>query len=216
MRRCRLIEIVCVAITVAAVAVVFLVMRGLGPAVDSRLHSGIGRVLAEEALGLLPEGGEIVVFTRDTEEFAQPALDILLRRFQREVGRKRNVSVTVKTVPVDPLRPVTVPSGDLLSAIRRSDRDKVIVSLLGPPVLTAAEFRILAAVRPKIIAFCPGVLPSAVNLDGLLDSGMLRAAVIDRPMAPGGERPRPGASGGFDRLYTVLRSGSGAAGTPRS
>lgn len=211
MRASKLTETLCLAVTAAAAVVIVLTLRGWGPPVDSRLHSEIGRVLATEALNQLPAGGDIMVFTRDTEEFKQPALDILLDRFEREVSRRKDIAVTVKAVTVDPLRPAKVPSGNLLAASRRSQRDKLIVSLLGPPVLTAAERRILATVRPRMIAFCPGTLPATADLDGLLGAGLLQVAIVDRPAMSGAGRADAGGSVGFDGRYVVLRGGPASA-----
>lgn len=209
MRNRRITDAVCVTITAAAGIAILLSSGGMGPAVDSRLHSEIGRTLASETLSLLPAGGEIFVITRDTEAFPQPALDILLKSFEREVRRRDDIPVTVRSVPLDPLRPVKVPTGDFFELVRRARGNGVIVSVLGPPVLTPAEHRVLSATRPKVVAFCPGALPATVDLGGLLDSGLLRAAIIDRPLPSGG-------AGGFDQLYTVLRRDSAAARSPAS
>lgn len=192
-------------VVVAAAVTGFLVLRGPGPTVESQLHSEIGRVLARESLAVLRPGGEIVVLTRDTEAFRQPALDLVLRSFEQEVGRHGKSAVTVRAFPLDPLRPVKAPPGDFFELMRRLGPDKAVVSLLGPPMLTRAQRRVLRPGSPRVIAFCPGAVPGAADLGGLLDSGLLQVAVVDRPSAAGAAR--------FDDRYVVLRSPVGLAGT---
>ena len=142
----------------AACAAIFLSFWKFGPSVDQKLHSEIGRVLAKEALNLLRPGGQITVITRDTEAFPQPALDILLESFHQEVRRGGDFNVGIQTLQLDPLRPVEVPPGDFYELIRRSTAERIIVSLLGPPVLTKEQRSALGRVKPKIIAFSSGNL----------------------------------------------------------
>src|SRR5439155_24301781 len=123
-------DIVAILTASAAFAAIFRSSWEFGPAVDRKLHSDIGRVLAKEALSLLRPGGQITVITRDTEAFPQPALDILLKTFQQEIRRAGDIKVGIQIVQLDPLRPVEVPPGDFYELIRRSTADRVIVSLL--------------------------------------------------------------------------------------
>jgi hypothetical protein len=174
--------------------------------VDRRLHSDIGRALAREALRVLPPGGQITVITRDTAAFPQPALDILLRSFLQEIHREADVAVATHALQLDPLRPVEVPPGDFYELIRRSNTGRVIVSLLGPPVLTSEQRAALGTVKPKVIAFCSGHLAQALDLDALFRAGLLQAALVARP-APSVPASGPaGEAGAFERLYTVVRA----------
>jgi len=66
MRNSKSTDIVSILAASAASAVIFLSSWEFGPAVDRKLHSEIGRVLAKEALNLLRPGGQITVITRDT------------------------------------------------------------------------------------------------------------------------------------------------------
>src|SRR5438552_18676129 len=129
-------DIVAILAAGTAFAAIFLFSWRFGPAVERKLHSDIGRVLAKEALSLLRPGGQITVITRDTEAFPQPALDILLKSFEQEVHRERETPVGTLTLQLDPLRPVEVPPGDFYELIRRSTAERIIVSFFGPPVLT--------------------------------------------------------------------------------
>src|SRR5881394_1370834 len=166
-------DIVAIVTTSAALAAIFLSASEFGPRVDRKLHSEIGRVLAKEALSLLRPGGQITVITRDTEAFPQPALDIMLGSFQQEVRRAGDFNVGIQTLQLDPLRPVEVPPGDFYELIRRSTAERIIVSLLGPPVLTKEQRSALGRVKPKIIAFSSGNLAETLDLSELFNAGLL-------------------------------------------
>jgi hypothetical protein len=189
----------------AACAAIILFSRGFAPPADRKLHSEIGRVLAREAMGLLRPGGQITVITRDTEAFPQPALEILLKSFQQEVRRGGDIPVGILALQLDPLRPVEVPPGDFYELIRRSTADRVIVSLLGPPVLTREQRSTLGRVEPKIISFCAGNLAQSVDFSELFTAGLLHVALLNRPTSATGGSAANGP-GTFDRLYTVVRA----------
>ena len=209
MRNRKRTNFICILATGAALGVILLASFEFGPSIDGRLHSEIGRALAREALSLLPPGGEITVVTRDTEAFPQPALDILLKGFRREVRQAGAIAVTTKSLPLDPLRPVEVPPGDFYELIRRSDDRRVIVSLLGPPALTAEQRGALGSVQPKIVAVCSGNLAEALDLGQLFDSGLLHVALINRPMERSTADTTSRGAMGFDQLYTVVRGDPG-------
>src|SRR6266498_576690 len=184
MRNSKSTDIVSILAASAAFAAIFLSSWEFGPAVDRKLHSEIGRVLAKEALNLLRPGGQITVITRDTEAFPQPALDALLASFQQEVRRGGNFNVGTQTLQLDPLRPVEVPPGDFYELIRRSTAERIIVSFLGPPVLTQEQRGALGRVKPKIIAFCSGNMAETLDLSELFSAGLLHVALINRPPSP--------------------------------
>src|SRR5688572_14657831 len=78
----------------------------LPPPVDRKLHSEIGKALAAEASALLKPGGKITVITRDPETFPQPAVDALIKSFERRLNSDAQISKLL--VQVDPLRPASV------------------------------------------------------------------------------------------------------------
>lgn len=191
----------------AALVTIFLSCHELAPRIDRRLHAEIGKALAKEAISLLGHGGQITVIARDTETFRQPAIDILLESFKREAGRANALIGAIQWVQVDPLRPVEVPPGDFFELIRRSPAGHVIVSLLGPPLLTEEQRTKLGRVKPKIVAFCSGNLPEKIDLNWLFNAGLLHSAVVSRRGPPVAEDKRPTTPKAFDQLYRTIKAG---------
>jgi hypothetical protein len=177
--------------------IIALSLWALPPKVDSQLYSEMGRVLARQALELLPPGGEISVIARDTTVYPQPAMEIALNEFRKEADRA-GIKVTARLIQLDPLRPVEVPPGDFYEAIRRGKPNQVIVSLLGPPVLEPEQRNKLPQGRPKIVALCIGSLAEQSDLQGLFQEGLLHAAIVRK------KAPNPPAES-FEHLYTLLR-----------
>ena len=207
-------DIVAILTASAAFAAIFLSSWEFAPSVDRKLHSEIGRILAKEALSLLRPGGQITVITRDTEAFPQPALDILLKSFQQEVRRGGKITVGTQTIHLDPLRPVEVPPGDFYELIRRSTAERIIVSFLGPPVLSKEQRGALGRVKPKIIAFCSGNLAETLDLSELFSAGLLQVALINRPASPATGDTPPNRCSTSERLYTVVRADLSTARVP--
>jgi hypothetical protein len=153
---------------------------GLGPGVGAGPHEASGRLMAEQALALLAPGGQITVIARDTTTFKNPASDLQLASFRKIISSAKAAIRSVDALQVDPLRPVEVPSGDFCELIGHTAKGSVIVSFMGPPMLTPAERARLGEIKPSIVAFCSGQNLSSVDLRLLFDEGLLRAAVLDR------------------------------------
>lgn len=204
MRNRRSTELIALLSAAAASVTIFLSSCEFAPRINRTLHAAIGKALAKEALSLLGPGGQITVITRDTEAFPQPAMDVLLASFRREVRRADATIAATQLVQADPLRPVDVPSGDFFELIRRSPPGHVIVSLLGPPLLREEQRTKLGSVQPKVVAFCSGSLAETIDLRQLFNSGLLHVAVISRPVLSFGADTPPKTPYGFDRLYTIV------------
>jgi hypothetical protein len=181
MRDNKVIQAVAVVVSVSAVAAMVLTARGgLGPSLNPEPHRTAGSELARQALSLLKPGGQIMVLTRDTATFPNPATDVLLDSFQREL-RKSHVGISSEQkLEVDPLRRILVPSGDFQGWIHHANSGDVIVSFLGPPVLSAAQRLQLGEIKPAIVAFCPGNWPEQVDFRRLFGDGLLSAAIVTR------------------------------------
>ncbi len=170
---------------VAAVAVLVWTFGSLPPSEDTRVPERIGKEMALETLRLRGSTGRVVVLARDTEEFPQKAVDIALSGFHAELGRPGAKADVVRRFQVDPLRMVQVPPGDFFEPMRRSKAGDVIVSFMGPPLLSEEQRSQLGVIQPKVVAFCPGYLPRYINLALMMERGVLHGGVVARTDAAG-------------------------------
>ncbi len=201
MRNRRLVDVLaCLAIAGCA-AGMFFHLRGLPPAPDPEAHEASGWRLAQETVRQLQPGGKVTVIARDLDAFHHPESALQLQAFRKELARNKVGIHATQSLQIDPLKPLEVPPGDFFELIRRAGPGSVIVSFMGPPLLTADQRERLGIVRPRILAFCPGALPQRLDLRVLFDAGLLHGAVISRP-PPGRRAPEPrDASGWFERGY---------------
>ena len=172
---------------------------------NARLHEGIGRALAQEAMKLLAPGGSLTVVTRDTTTFPQPAVDRAMASFRQELRQSGVMIAAVQAIQVDPLRPVEVPSGDFYQLLRHGAAGDVLVSFMGPPLLDEEQRAVLGAIKPQIVAFCSGGLPDYVNLRLLAEQKLLHAAVVSRPLKASSSGLVISGRATFDDLY--IRAG---------
>src|SRR5256885_7956097 len=96
----------------SAVLLGYSLSSGFGPRLEAAPFRELGRVLAQQALSHLKPGGVVTVITRDTAAFQNPASDVLLDSFQKELGKSGVKISTLQRLQIDPLRPVSVPTGD--------------------------------------------------------------------------------------------------------
>lgn len=203
MRNSRAIDAVALAGLSAALLVILFSFWHWPPPFDKPLHAAIGRALAQEALRVRGPTGQVLLLTRDTETFSQPALDILCQKLQAELRAAGAPITTTLWLQTDPIRPVEVPSGDFFELMRRAPARSVIISLLGPPLLTAEQRHRLGSVRPKIVAFCSGSMAENLEMKQLFQAGLLHAAVVSR--TPESLNASAG-SARFEQLYTIVRA----------
>jgi hypothetical protein len=200
-------DLVACALALAALLVIMAFMWHVPPRVDRKLHGKIGEALARETQRLLGPGGQVILITRDTDAFPQPALDALLRSFKSELRRVGVTVASTQLLQIDPLRPTDVPAGDFFEALRRAPAGHVIVSLLGPPLLNADQRNKLGIVKPKVVAFCSGSQAEAIDLQELFKAGLLHAAVVSRAGAASGKSVPAVTPSTFEDLYATVRSG---------
>jgi len=209
MRPLKLSEIASMLAIVVALLAIFLTYYEFPPGIDRELHASIGRTLAKETLNILGEGGQITVISRDTEAFKQPAIDILLDSFQKELRRANASAPSIQLMSTDPLRPVDVPAGDFYEILRRSTTNHVIVSLMGPPLLTDEQRNKLGAIKPKILAFCSGGVASRIDLSLLFNAKLLHAAVVCNTDPSGISSKKVSGEAAFNQLYRIMRATDG-------
>ncbi len=168
---------------------------------DARIHTEIGRALAQEAIKLAGPKAKFTLLLRDPEAFPQPATSRALQGFHQELIQAGRGEASLQALQVDPLRPVQVPGGDFQELIRKGAPGDVIVSLMGPPILTEEKRAALGIVKPKIVAFCPGGIAEQVDLRLLHDQGLLHAAIISRLSTGPGALTPSARHDVFDDIY---------------
>jgi hypothetical protein len=157
----------------------------------------LGRTLAAESLKLLKPGGKLTIIARDTDVFPQPAMALALSTLQKELHRAGAEIRSTQLVQLDPIRPSAVPSGDFYELLRRLPDGEVIVSLLGPPVLSEEQKEKLGRPRARVAALCTG---TSENTEALFASGLLYVAIINKPAASSAQ------GNSFEQLYTIVRA----------
>lgn len=188
----------------AAASMAFTVQGGWGPAMPAEPHRAAGTELARQALAQLKPGGQVMLITRDTITFPNPATDLVRDSFLRTLRRAHVTVAQEQKLEVDPLRRLLVPASDFLDWIHHGNSGDVIVSLMGPPVLAPNERALLGEIKPAIVAFCPGNWTEQVDFRRLFSDGQLSAAVVTRSDFSGGSRPRNTPPGNFAEAYQVV------------
>ena len=206
MRNSRVANLIAGLTFCAAGLTLYLATHSLPPPLERRPHEAAGATMAAEALSLLKPGGQIMVITRDTTSFSHPETDLQLRSFTKAITAAHVAIAATQTLQVDPLRPIEVPAGDFFEWIRKTPAGSVIVSFMGPPLLTEAQIAQLGDIKPKIVAFCPGVLPQQIDLRRLFESKLLHSAVISRLERPKLATKPKDAQGWFDSCFRIVNA----------
>ena len=179
-------------------------LYGLPPRLDARPQEALGEVVARETLKLLSPGGHIILVTRDTVTFENPAVDAQIKSFQRTLARGGAQVTATNLIKLDPLRLATVPAGDFFQILKKASEADVIVSFLGPPALSPEQRAKLDEKKPKVIAVCTGGIPGQMNLKRIFEENLLQVAVISRANATARAPASDNAQAWFDHLYALV------------
>jgi hypothetical protein len=203
MRDSNAVNVIAGLVVLGASAAILISLRGgFPPRPNPKPHQAAGWMMARQALGLLKPGGQIIIVTRDTTAFKNPATEIQLASFKKELRKTRAVIGSIRAIQIDPLKPVEAPPGDFFELIRHTPAENVIVSLMGPPLLSETQAGQLGAAKPGIVAFCSGSLPDQLDLRWFFERGLLQAAVVSRPN-PVASQPKD-LQGSFDRSFFAV------------
>ena len=192
----------------SALITVFSFSGGFGPSLDPAPHQAAGRALARQTLSLLQPGGRIVVIARDTVAFENPAGEILIAAFRKELSKAGAKIDAIQSIGINADKPLLVPADDFIRLIHGGANGSVIVSLMGPPMLTEAQISQLGQVKPAIVAFCPGALRNRVDLRSLFAQGLLQAAIVSKPHAAIVRGAAKGEQEAFDRQFIEVTASS--------
>ena len=155
------------------------------PKVEPRPHLALGEALVEQTIKALGKGGRITLIAPDTAMARHPGAEVQLIAFHEGLRQAKLSVAATNLVKLDPLRPVRVPPGEFADILRKQAEGDVVVSLLGPPLLTPDQKVRVGEKRPRVIAVCSGDMPRYVNLKPLFDDNFLYAAIISRPAPEG-------------------------------
>jgi hypothetical protein len=203
MRDSKAVNVIAGLVALGASAAILISLRGgFPPRPNPKPHQAAGWMLARQALGLLKPGGQIIIVARDTAAFKNPATEIQLASFKKELRKARAVIGSIRAIQIDPLKPTEAPPGDFFELIRHAPAENVIVSFMGPPLLSETQAGQLGAAKPGIVAFCSGSLPDQIDLRWFFERGLLQAAVLSRrnPLA---SQPKD-LQGWFDRSFVAV------------
>jgi hypothetical protein len=100
---------------------------------------------------------------------------------------------------------VSAPPGEFQDLMTKNTADDVIVSFVGPPVLSDAQFAKIGHKPPKIIALCSGWTPRTIDVRRIFEQGALDVAVISRDH-PARSGSASGPRGEFDQWFAIVTS----------
>jgi hypothetical protein len=205
MRNRKVIQALASLVTLGSVIAMVITFRGgFSPGIESQPHQAAGWSMARQTLSLLKPGGQVLVITRDTTEFKNPATDIQLASFKKEMKRAKVSISAVQALQTDALRPMEVPSGDFMNWIHNSPEGSVIVSFMGPPVLSAPQRKQLGEIKTAIVAFCPGSWPDRISLRSLFEQDLLDAAIVSRRNQPSSATKPHNMQAWFDQNFMLV------------
>lgn len=153
------------------------------PKIEPRPHLAIGEALAAQTAKALGPGGRITLIAPDVAAFKHPGAEIQLKAFHEALRQTKLTVAATNWIKLNPLYLRRVPPGDFADLLRKQSDADVIVSLLGPPLLTAEQKARIGEKRPRVVAVCSGDLPLYFNLQALFADNLLHAAVISRRAA---------------------------------
>src|SRR2546422_1014437 len=121
-----------------------------------RFPGNPGRRVASEAVKLGGSGAKVILITRDTSLFRNPALDTIIQAFRETVAQAGVPIALTHSIKIDPLRVTAVPPGDFLQILKKAASSDVVVSFLGPPVLSDDQVAGVGGEGPPVVAGLSG------------------------------------------------------------
>jgi hypothetical protein len=173
------------------------------PEVNLELHQAVGRVMAEETVRLVGHNGKVVIVTVELPQ--APELKVQVKAFEKHLKLLGGVTVKER-FELDPGDNLKYRPGAGLSAkhflkiARKSAGADALVSFVGAPQLSDAEFQQLKSV-PRFIA----ETHSPEKLGNLFQKKLLLVAIVPRYEfpAPGPRKPQTGRQW-FDRYFQIV------------
>lgn len=185
-------------------AFLFFYLRGPQPEFNLKPHEALGRAVAEEAVRLLGNNGRVIVIARDPGTFGIPAAEAQLENCCTALSKAGRGIAATNLLQLDPLRIASVPPEGFADRIRRGGESDVIVSFLGPPVLSDAQIQQLGDKRVSVVAVCLGDMPRRIDLKRLFNQRLLHAAIVHRPTPLPNPQPDAPWRSWFDAHFQII------------
>ena len=182
----------------------YLYLHKTPPKIDGRVHDAVGWVLAEEAARLVTAGGGVTLLARDTTVFPNPATEAEMKGFFAAARKLKLPLAATNSIKLDPLRPVRMPPGDFADLLRKLNDGDVVVSFVGPPLLTAAQRVKVGDRKVRVLALCSGAMPQQVDLRALFDQNLLHEAVISQASPRSGPPASDDTQGWFQLGFQLI------------
>jgi len=206
-------------VIVGAVVFLYFTMTPSAPIINPKPFEALGQTAAEEAHKWIGNGGRVALISRDTRLFPSPHMDYMRGAFLKYLRQLKISVLATNLLKEDPLRAARVPPADYQELLQKLTDKDVIVSFLGPPILSPEQKKKLPEKGPKVVALCTGSVPRQVNLKELFAENLLQTAIISRPN-PETVLPKNGnLRTWFDHFYLIVTSANlndlpGPADTP--
>ena len=133
---------------------------------------------------LLQPGARLIVLARESKPSKLEANDVQMEAFLAALKKAGQSAAVTHRLRLDPLRPAAVTAGDFVALLKSGQENDVIVSFLGPPMLSDEQVAVLGAKRPRVIALCPRGSTDRFDLKKPFQQKLLAEAVVLRLNAP--------------------------------
>ena len=200
----KIIGLIAWLVLAGSIGSLYLTWYGWPIRIDPRPHQALGEALATEALKLGGAGAQVVLITRDTSLYLNPATDAQTQRFVETLTKGGGKLSLTHRIKIDPLRATAVPPGDFLQILKKVGDQDVVVSFLGPPDLSSEQLTALKGKTPKVLAVCAPHQLLDVDLKKVFDQGLLRTAVVNKASVSSPGPAIANSQAWFDHLFAWL------------
>jgi len=174
--RKRLVQFIAILVIALSLISITHTVCGRSPKRDYRASESLGRLLAEQTSKLLNNKGNVVVLAG-----AQGSQRVQLNSLKQALQEKSGMSVvaviepTTRDIGLSAVRG-QVPWKIFQEAITKYPDVSTIVSLLGPPQLSQADYENVSNHLPNLVVFAP----MGMGIKELLEDGIVQIAVVPR------------------------------------
>jgi hypothetical protein len=171
---------------------------------DERPHAGFGEAAAREAAKLAGPGGKVALISVDTTLVDRPAIKAQARAFEETLKKSGHTITVRKTVGLDDVRVMRAPPDAFFELLRKQSENDVIVSLVGPPLLTPEQLRKVPEKHARVLAYVSPDLVASMDVKGLLQQGLVNAVIVTRPRPMGTLPSTGGPAEWFRCLFQIV------------